>query len=1076
MALERIGLGGVLTFDEKKALAGMGRASKGFANLKRGAASVGAGLSQVSGGLRNTALALAPITAGLAVGLKVAAGFEKQMSAVGAITRANSQELAELTAEAKRLGVESVFSAQESAEAMEALGRAGFNNKQIISGLGGVMNAAAAEGIDLATSADIIAQSVKIMGLEAEDAAHNADVLALASAKSNTNIVALGESLKFGGLTANAAGLSIEEVTAVFGKLADAGLRGSIAGTSFASAIDKLNKPSSKAAGIIKDLGIKTRGAGGRLLKMPRLVENLKAGLAKLTDEGERNAAITELFGKRGQRAYLALSKAGGAALQELTDDLNASSFGIGAAAEAAEKRLDNFLGAIKLFGSSLEAATIEFFGPFLSSFKETVQDMTSGLNDVLFAIQKLKQAEDLFGLAADNASGAAAKGISQQLQLSKRLEGRQASQARAAIQALTREKVGNENLSRSAIQARNKSFAQFIRTGLVGQKLSKKQFSERRSQLDRITERIENGTLSERAALDLRQKVIQSITNQSAVGRKMGNAAKARHDRRIRQMIEQQALQARITAEAESLIDREKKLNEIEQKHGTTARLIAEGVLDAIKTIKDAFETVVLRIKDFGRRLERAIGKERLRQFAKIATIAVIIAGVIAPLIVAFLGFAFVVKSLFIIFVGLGKIAVGAFFLIKGAIGVVIAALGTLAPVIWPIIAVLAILTIAFLAFRREGETVGETFTRLWATIIKPFFDGFLAGFDRATGGAAALWERFSTGMSKAWDDSVGDIIEAFSTLQAELQGLWVEIFGQADAASTNTKNQFFSIGEVVGEVVGFIAEALAAILQFGVANIGPLVKILTKPFTTMIAVVRDVVEAFKELWKGNFLVFLTRIGRAATRILTLPFKIMMEGILRLLQALPDDVVSKFVDPGTIKAMEKFAKFGFQDPPPIKQIIETATKGETKVKGPRGRRGRIDIRTRDEKFIARFVKMTERQNQVAAVLQKQNLQVNKANVIAARNALRTKATKDREEIARQEKVADKELQANVNIKDERTTNVKTDVCIDGRVAGKALAKHKQSIFDRSGGVTEPFNRLTQAQTGVAPSGRARTG
>ena len=176
MAFERIGLGGILRFDEKQALSGMRRAQAGFARLQGSARKLGAGLAMMGDGMRNAGMALLPVTAGLGFGAVKAAKFEKQMSGVGAITRSSADDLAALTNEAKKQGVESVFSAQQSAEAMEFMGRAGFDTKEIIDGLGGVMAAAAADGITLATSSDIVARVVKGMGLEIKEASHVADV------------------------------------------------------------------------------------------------------------------------------------------------------------------------------------------------------------------------------------------------------------------------------------------------------------------------------------------------------------------------------------------------------------------------------------------------------------------------------------------------------------------------------------------------------------------------------------------------------------------------------------------------------------------------------------------------------------------------------------------------------------------------------------------------------------------------------------------------------------------------------------------------------------------------------------
>lgn len=1252
MAFEKIGLGGFLKFDEKQALAAMGRAQKGFARLKKGAGQVGAGLTQMAGGLRGSAMALAPITAGIGFGIATAAKFEKQMSAVGAITRATGEDLAKLTAEAKRQGVVSVFSAQESAEAMEFLGRAGFNTTQIITGLGGVMNAAAAEGIDLATSADIIAQSVKIFGLEAEQAGHNADVLALASAKSNTNIIALGEALKYGGLSAKEAGLSIEETTAVFGKLADAGLRGSIGGTSFMNMLNKLNKPSSKATAILDKLRIKTRGAGGRLLKMPELVDNLRKGLSKLTHEGERNAAMTELFGLRGQRAYQALASAGGAALQELTDDLFASSFGIGAAAEAAEKRLDNFLGSIKLFASSLEAATIEFFGPFLNSFKEATQDITASLNHVLFAIQKLKAAENAFGLAADTQSKKVSKGIAQQLKLRKQLGDRQGAQAQAAIAALTREQMGNEKLTRAQIKGRNQSFATFVRTGLAQQKLTKKEFRARRKAIDAMIEKIEEGRLSEQETIDLRKQVVKSIVAQQDANGRLSEAERQRRAASITGMIEQQAVQAKIQAEADAMAEREAKLAEIEKKHGTTARLIAEGVLDAIQAIKDGIDTVVQKMKAFGKQLEKSIGKERLRNFTKIATISVIVAGAIAPLIVGFLGLAFVVKSFAGVFIGMGKMVFGVFNMIRGGVQILIAAwpllkagavaafaaikgaiasaLAAIAPAALPILAVVAVLVGAFLLFRREGESVGDTFRRLWGLIkagadwvyqnaIKPFVEGFVDGFNRATGGIMAVWERFTSTLSEAWNSTmgvlwteiqalltevktlfadiftgilgdttgatdgmaegfrtfgdvvgtvvgfvfdvwvgsigkmirlslqiytffvrsivaglrwivgfirpylegwvagfqratggimgiwnrfvatiteawnstIGELSAVFSELWAEISftlgevktlfaDIFQEIFGISIGTTEGMGENLRSFGDVVGSIVGFIFDVWAGtfgqILRFAIKVFGFLVKVLIKPFRTMLGVVRDVVSAFRKLWAGDFMGFLGKMGSAVTRILTLPFQIMMEGILKLLNALPDDIVGRFIDPGTVKKMEQFAAHGFAEPPPIKQIIETETKGVTKMRSVTGAgaAGQPTDLGGVRKIMDLGVKNAARAAKVQEILQRQGLEVNKANVIAARDALRRTAATKRQDRQRQERIADKELRASVNVEDKRETTVKTDVCIDGEKVAKATAKHKENVFQRTGAMAESFNRGIAKQTGVAVGGGAR--
>lgn len=396
MAFEKIGLGGFLVFDEKQALRAMTRAKKGFADLRAGAAGVGKGIAQVGAGVRNTGLALLPVSVGIGLAINEAAGFEKQMAAVGAITRSSAADMKLLADEAKRQGIVSQFSALESAQAMEFLGRAGFDTKEIIQALGGVMNAAAAEGIGLADSADIIARVVKSMGLEVSEASNVADILALASAKSNTNILALGETFKFGAPQAKAMGISVAETAAVFGKLADAGLRGSIGGTTFSNMLLKLAKPSKEGTRLMKKWNIELNDAAGNLKPIPDIVEAFKKEIDKLPTATEKARVQSELFGQRGSKAFSALALAGGKALADLTRQLERSSEGIGAAGEAAATRLDTFSGALTLLQSSVQGVAIELGEPFLGAFKTFVQDTTGGVNKVILAMQALKDPPDI--------------------------------------------------------------------------------------------------------------------------------------------------------------------------------------------------------------------------------------------------------------------------------------------------------------------------------------------------------------------------------------------------------------------------------------------------------------------------------------------------------------------------------------------------------------------------------------------------------------------------------------------------------------------------------------------------------
>lgn len=415
MAFERIGIGGILTFNQSQFVTGvagarnelgqfvksadqvpgtMGRMAASVTNAakKIGASTkqIGAGIKQMGAGMAQAALGMAPLTAGVAAGVVVAATFEKKMGGVAAITRASASEMETLTDLAKKMGIESVFSATQSAEAMEFMGRASATTEQIVSGLPGVMSAAAAESIDLATASDLVAQATKIMGRSWDEAANTADILALTSAKTNTDMISLGEALKTGGQSARNMGFDLAETSATLGMLADAGLRGSIGGTALTNMFDKMAKPSGKASKLMKQWNIELTDGKGKMKSMANITGQFAAKVDKISDPIERQGVVTELFGKRGAKAFLALSSAGEDAQVALVKAMRSASDGIGAAQMAAEKRLDNFAGAFTLFKSSIESVAIGIFGPLLESFQGTTEDITSGLNSVLFALSDI--------------------------------------------------------------------------------------------------------------------------------------------------------------------------------------------------------------------------------------------------------------------------------------------------------------------------------------------------------------------------------------------------------------------------------------------------------------------------------------------------------------------------------------------------------------------------------------------------------------------------------------------------------------------------------------------------------------
>lgn len=380
------GIGVRFTFDSRQAVKAMKKTDRAFRALGNSA--------------RKTAKSLAPLgramKVGLAVGaavfaatavkaVSVAANFEAQMSAVGAVSNATAKDMARLSGEAKRMGATTSFSAIQAAQGQELLARAGFNTEQIIGALPGVMNAAAAEGMDLASAADIVANTLKGFGKDASEAGHVADVLALASAKSNTSMVGLGEGIKMSVAQMSTLGVSLEDTTAALGALADSGLKGTMGGTALTNMFVKLTKPSKAAAKQMKKWNFSLTDGQGKTKKMGDLVNELGPRFAGVKDAGERAALMTELFGIRGAKAFAALQKKGGDSINQFSNNLVNST---GSASKMAAKRLDNLKGAFTLFSSALEGMFIETGSVALKPLTQGIQAATKFLSDMVLVLQ----------------------------------------------------------------------------------------------------------------------------------------------------------------------------------------------------------------------------------------------------------------------------------------------------------------------------------------------------------------------------------------------------------------------------------------------------------------------------------------------------------------------------------------------------------------------------------------------------------------------------------------------------------------------------------------------------------------
>ena len=197
--------------------------------------------------------------------IKVGAGFDTAMANVAAISGASGDSLDALRDKAKEMGATTKFSASEAADAFGYMAMAGWKTEDMLAGIDGIMNLAAASGEDLATTSDIVTDALTAFGLSAEDAGHFADILAAASSNANTNVSMMGETFKYVAPLAGALGYSAEDVAVAVGLMANSGIKAGQAGTALRAALSNLFSPSDKVAQNMESLGISMTDSEGNV-------------------------------------------------------------------------------------------------------------------------------------------------------------------------------------------------------------------------------------------------------------------------------------------------------------------------------------------------------------------------------------------------------------------------------------------------------------------------------------------------------------------------------------------------------------------------------------------------------------------------------------------------------------------------------------------------------------------------------------------------------------------------------------------------------------------------------------------
>ena len=316
--------------------------------------------------------------------VNMAADFESAMSEVGAISGATGDDFTALTEKAKEMGEKTKFSASESAEALKYMAMAGWKTEDMLNGLEGVMNLAAASGEDLGTTSDIVTDALTAFGLTAGDAGHFADVLAAASSNANTNVGMMGETFKYAAPLAGALGYSAEDVALAIGLMANSGIKASQAGTALRSMFTRLAKPTDETALAMDTLGIAITNSDGSMKSFKEVLYDMRGSFINLT-EAEKTQYAAMLVGQEAMSGLLAIVNASDSDFEKLSRSIDGCD---GATKRMADTMNDNLNGQIVLLKSQLEGLAIQFVTLIMPYLRQGVEwlsklcDWIAGLDD----------------------------------------------------------------------------------------------------------------------------------------------------------------------------------------------------------------------------------------------------------------------------------------------------------------------------------------------------------------------------------------------------------------------------------------------------------------------------------------------------------------------------------------------------------------------------------------------------------------------------------------------------------------------------------------------------------------------
>ena len=323
-----------------------------------------------------------PLVAAATAAVKTTADFDSSMSKLAAVSGATGNELITIRDKAREMGASTKFSAKEAADAFNYMAMAGWKSADMMSGIEGVLNLAAASGEDLATTSDIVTDSLTAFGESADQAGRLSDIMAAASSNANTNVSMMGETFKKVAPVAGALGYTMEDTALMAGLMANAGIKAEAAGTAMRRGFTNLVKPTKQVADAMERYDISATNSDGTMKDLRSVVDQLRTNFAGLTDAEKTSAAAT-IFGTQAYYAWLAVINGSEEDYEKLANAIDNSA---GVAKSMAETMQDNLAGQLTILKSQLQELAISFgdiLVPHIRTAVEWLQKQVDAFNSL---------------------------------------------------------------------------------------------------------------------------------------------------------------------------------------------------------------------------------------------------------------------------------------------------------------------------------------------------------------------------------------------------------------------------------------------------------------------------------------------------------------------------------------------------------------------------------------------------------------------------------------------------------------------------------------------------------------------